>query len=189
MTDEKLWQKIKAGKIPCYLNAALSVSQHMKQRFPKQVSRRFLSFWKVREKPFQLLINKNRGMTLIEIMIVVGIIAFLMTMVGQEVSRRQKKAKISQAKIVIGLLEQAIAEFNYDCGYYPATLDDLISAPADCEEWGPEPYVKDGKLPKDPWKNELVYELDETGDYNITSFGADKRPGGTDYNKDISLSD
>ena len=161
----------------------------MKRHSYKQTLKGFLFSGKVRTKLIHLSLSKSKGMTLIEIMIVVGIIAFLMTMVGREVSRRQKKAKVSQAKIVMGLLEQAIAEFNYDCGYYPATLDDLISAPADCEEWGPEPYVKDGRLPKDPWKNELAYELDETGDYNITSFGADKRPGGTGYNKDISLSD
>ena len=161
----------------------------MKQSLYKKTLKRILFPWQVREKSLRLFLNKSRGMTLIEIMIVVGIIAFITTIVGQAVTRRQKKAKVSQAKIVIGLLEQAIAEFNYDCGYYPATLDDLVSAPADCEEWGPEPYVKDGKLPKDPWKSELVYELDDTGDYNITSFGADRRPGGTGYNKDISSSD
>ena len=135
-------------------------------------------------------LKNKKGMTLIEIMIVVGIIAFLFTVIGQAVNKRRKKAQISQAKIVIGLLEQAISEFNYDCGYYPKSLDDLSVAPEDCAEWGPEPYVKNGKLPKDPWKNNFFYEVDDqTGSYEIISFGADRRPGGTDFNKDISSLD
>ena len=134
--------------------------------------------------------KKNKGMTLIEIMIVVGIIAFLFTVIGQAVNSRRKKAQISQAKIVIGLLEQAIAEFNYDCGYNPRTLDELVENSEDCESWGPDPYLKNGKLPKDPWNNRLVYEYDiETNKYEIISYGADRRLGGTDFNKDISSLD
>ena len=129
-----------------------------------------------------------RGMTLIEIMIVVGIIAFLVGAVGKGVMDRFQKSKVPQAKIVISLLEQSLAEFNMDCGYYPQTLNDLISATADCEEWD-GPYVKNGKIPKDPWKNDLIYEIDETGDYNIISFGADKKPQGKGLNRDISSND
>ena len=128
-------------------------------------------------------------MTLVEIMIVVAIIAVLMGYVGKKVSDRYEKAKVSQAKILVSVIEDAITEFNLDCGYYPNTLDDLISAPKDCEEWGPKPYLAKGKIPKDPWKNDLVYELDETGDYTIISFGKDRRPGGTGLRKDISSAD
>ena len=138
-------------------------------------------------KIFSRLFKQAKGMTLIEIMIVVGIIAFLFTVVGQAVNKRRKKAQISQAKIVIGLLEQAISEFNYDCGFYPRTLQDLSQAPEDCKQWGPEAYVKNGKVPKDPWNQEFSYEFDdETNNYEIISFGADRRPGGDNFNKDIS---
>ena len=128
-------------------------------------------------------------MTLIEIMIVVGILAFLMGYLGTKVKERSDKAKISQARIIISLVEDAITEFNLDCGFYPESLDDLVSAPRDCEEWGPEPYLKNGKIPKDPWKNNLVYEMDESGNYTIISFGQDRRPGGTGFKKDLSSAD
>ena len=128
-------------------------------------------------------------MTLIEIMIVVGILAFLMGYVGKKVKDRYEKAKVSQAKIIISLVEDSIIEFNLDCGFYPETLDDLISASRDCEEWGPEPYLKNGKIPKDPWKNNLVYEMDESGNYTIISFGQDRRPGGTGLKQDLSSAD
>ncbi|MCY4512250.1 MAG: type II secretion system major pseudopilin GspG [Bdellovibrionales bacterium] len=129
----------------------------------------------------------RKGMTLIEIMIVVAVIAALMGYVGKKVMDRYEKAKVSQAKILISVIEDALVEFNLDCGHYPKTLDDLISAPADCEEWGPESYMD--KIPKDPWKSNVVYEVDESGDYIITSFGADRRPGGKGLKKDISSAD
>ena len=134
--------------------------------------------------------KNNKGMTLIEIMIVVGIIAFLFTVIGQAVNSRRKKAQVSQAKIVIGLVEQAISEFNYDCGYYPESLEELAQPTDNCESWGPDPYFKNGKIPKDPWNNKLIYEYDsEMNRYEIISLGADRRPGGSDFNKDISSSD
>ena len=82
-------------------------------------------------------------------------------------------------------------EFNYDCGYYPESLEDLVSAPADCEEWGPQPYLKNGKIQKDPWKQDFRYEYnEEKGSFEIISWGADKKPGGSGpYNKDISSLD
>ena len=128
-------------------------------------------------------------MTLIEIMIVVGIIASLLGVVMNQVSKRRKKAKISQAKIKINSLSQSIEEFSMDCGYYPKTLKDLISAPGDCGEWD-GPYVTERFL-KDPWKNPIIYEYNpELNDYELISYGADGRPGGGNiHNRDISSKD
>lgn len=168
-------------KKPCHLKTVLPVSQNMKYSRYKTFNLSPANTGK------GLSFLLKRGMTLIEIMIVVAVIAALMGYVGKKVMDRYEKAKVSQAKILISVIEDALVEFNLDCGHYPKTLDDLISAPADCEEWGPESYID--KLPKDPWKTELVYELDEAGDYIITSFGADRRPGGKGLKKDISSAD
>ena len=138
----------------------------------------------------RLLLNK-KGLSLIEILIVVGILAFIMTVVFRGVNERAKKAKIGKAKLLIGSIEHAMEEFNLDCGYYPESLEDLVLAPPDCEEWGPGPYFKNGKVPKDPWNQDFQYEYDEeSGNYVITSFGADRKPGGSGkFNKDISSLD
>ena len=135
-------------------------------------------------------LRNKKGMTLIEILVVVTIIAFLFVVVGQAVNQRRKKAQIAQAKIVISIVEQAITEFSYDCGFYPSSLEDLTQPVSDCESWGPDSYVKNGKIPKDPWNNRLIYEYDsEKNDYEIISQGADRRPGGDSFNKDISSRD
>ena len=86
-------------------------------------------------KKFQGLFSKN-GLSLIEMLVVVGILAFIMSVVARSVNERRKKSQINQTKILIGLLEQAMEEFNYDCGYYPEALEDLVEAPSECEEWG-----------------------------------------------------
>ena len=139
---------------------------------------------------FQALWN-SKGLSLIEVLVVVGILAFIASIVARNVSQGKKKSQLSQARILIGLFEQSLEEFNYDCGYYPESLEDLVEPPADCEEWGPQPYLKNGKIPKDPWRQNFLYEYDEnSGNFAITSFGADRKPGGSGrFNKDISSLD
>lgn len=143
-----------------------------------------------KEKIFKPLLSP-KGLSLIEMLIVVAILGFVMTYIVRNIGDRQKKAKIQQARILIGVIESAREEFNYDCGFYPKSLEDLIRAPADCEEWGPKPYLKNAKIPKDPWKEDFRYEYDENSDeYVIISWGGDRKPGGSGkYNKDISSVD
>lgn len=133
----------------------------------------------------------SRGLSLIEMLVVVGILAFIMSIVARNVSQGRKKGQINQTKILIGLIEQSMEEFSYDCGYYPESLEDLVEQPSDCEEWGPQPYLKNGKIPKDPWGRDFIYEYDEnSGNFVIISYGADRKPGGSGkFNKDISSLD
>ena len=106
-------------------------------------------------------------------------------------AKAKKKSQISQARILIGLMGEALEEFSLDCGYYPESLEALVEPPADCEEWGPKPYLRNGKIPKDPWGQNFRYEYDESEDRSvIISFGADRKPGGSGrFNKDISSLD
>ena len=143
-----------------------------------------------KSKRFQGLFSRT-GLSLIEMLVVVGILAFVASIIARNVTQRMKKSQVSQAKIHIGLFEQAMEEFNLDCGYYPETLEDLVLAPEDCEEWGPKPYLKNGRIPKDPWEQDYRYEYDaDSGDFVIISWGADRKPGGSGrFNKDISSLD
>ena len=141
-------------------------------------------------KKFKIF-SSRKGFTLIEMLIVLGILGFIMSFVFRSFNQNRKKSQVSQAKILIGLIEKAREEFSYDCNYYPESLEDLVRPPADCEEWGPEAYLKNGKIPKDPWGQDFRYEYDEnTGNYIITSWGADRKPGGSGrFNKDITSLD
>lgn len=135
-------------------------------------------------------LKSKAGMTLIEILVVITIIAFLFTTIFTSVNQRRKKAQVSQAKILIRLVDQSVMEFNHDCGYYPETLTDLVEPVDGCESWGPKPYLKNGKIPKDPWNNEVVYEYyPDTNDYEVISYGADRRAGGDEFSRDLSSKD
>ncbi len=131
-------------------------------------------------------INTSSGMTLIEILIVLAIIASLMAFLLPGITSRLDKAKVQETKIMIGQAMNAINLYYTDCGKYPSSLDGLVTADPECPNWGPEPYIK--KAPKDAWNREMSYSLDGN-QFTILSLGADGREGGDGYNKDISSDD
>lgn len=134
--------------------------------------------------------GNQKGMTLLEIMIVVGLIGGLLAVLGQTIFSNRDNARIGQARIQMSEIGKALEMFYTACNFYPSTdqgLRALVEAPTgdpSCPNWGPEPYIKKNVL-KDPWGNEFVYERGD-GTYNLTSYGKDGRPGGTGSGKDIS---
>ena len=144
------------------------------------------------KKCFNKLLD-NAGMTLIEIMIVLVILGTMGTVLITKVIGSLGKAKVNQAKILIGEVGKSLDQFYTDCGFYPATeqgLDALVSAPTSgrtCSNWGPEPYTK--KKPKDPWGHDLIYTSSDNAHYVLKSLGADGVEGGEGINKDISSED
>lgn len=134
--------------------------------------------------------NQN-GMTLIEIMIVIAILAGLITVLGSTVMNRFRESRVSQTKLQIRELGKQLDAYNLQCGSYPTTdqgLQALLTAPGDaCPNWGPEPYIKKNML-KDMWGTAFTYESDGSK-YEVRSLGQDKKPGGSGYDKDLSSSD
>ena len=134
--------------------------------------------------------GKNKGFTLMEIMIVlvllVGLVAFFLPGITQQ----RDKGEVNTAKLTISRLVDALETFYMDCKYYPSTaegLDALVIAPQKCESWGPKPYLKNGKILKDPWKNDFIYQYDESSSsFEIISLGKGGKPGGEDFAADIS---
>ena len=139
------------------------------------------------------MLKNNKGMTLLEVIAVVAIIAGIYATMVTVIFPRMEKSKIDQAKILISRIAEAVDTFYLDCSFYPSTADGLsalVLAPELCESWGPDPYLKNGKIPKDPWKNDFIYSLDEnTGKYEIISLGQGGKEGGEGYSEDISSQD
>lgn len=139
------------------------------------------------------LLKNQRGMTLIEIMIVLVILGSMASVMVVQVSKSLAKSRVQQAKILISEMGKALDQFNTDCGFYPTTdqgLQSLVTAPVGgktCSNWGPEAYIK--KLPKDPWHNDLIYTCTDGQHYTLKSLGADGREGGEGFNADISSDD
>lgn len=135
-------------------------------------------------------VSNRRGMTLVEIMIVLAIIGSIMALLLPRMVGAGDRAKQKEAKIQISQLMNAIQMFQNDCGKYPASLTDLNN-PSACPNADPGGYFKVPKGQdgiKDPWGNEFEYTV-ESGDYEVKSLGKDGAPGGTGYNADISSKD
>ncbi len=131
------------------------------------------------------------GMTLIEILVVLVLIAVVMGIVGGNFIGKGEKAKADAAKIEIGQISQTLDLYKLEVGRYPTTqegLQALISAPAGTANWN-GPYWKKSTVPKDPWGNEYKYvSPGSSAAYEIISFGADGKEGGDGPNKDINSS-
>jgi general secretion pathway protein G len=131
-------------------------------------------------------LRNSRGMTLMEILIVLAIIGTLMAFLIPQITGRLDKAKVGETKIAIGQVVNALNLYYTDCGKYPSSLDGLTKADPECSNWGPEPYLK--KAPKDAWNRDLVYSVDGAS-YTVKSLGKDGREGGDGYDKEISNED
>lgn len=130
-----------------------------------------------------------RGMTLIEILVVLVLIGIVLGIVGGNFIGRGEKAKADAAKIEIGQIGQALDLYKLETGRYPSSSDGLqalVTAPAGASNWN-GPYWKKSQIPKDPWGNDYRYTSPgQKGAYDILSLGADGKEGGEGVEKDIS---
>ncbi len=139
------------------------------------------------KKLLQSRLNNSRGMTLVEILIVLAIVGSIMAVVGGKVMTSFQKSKVKQTGIIMSQLSSALNIYYSDCSKMPQSLKNLIESPGDeeCADWGPEPYVKKDLL-KDAWNTDFIYESDGST-FTLKSLGKDKREGGSKFDKDISF--
>ena len=118
------------------------------------------------ERTSRLVVNQ-RGMTLIEIMVVIAIIGILSTAIGFGVVNWMKQSKESVAQMTLDKVAQGLDAFYTIESEYPNSLEDLTA--------GKNPLLKEKDM-KDPWKSELVYRYPgNDGEYDLCSKGEDKR--------------
>ncbi|MBN1278039.1 MAG: type II secretion system major pseudopilin GspG, partial [Deltaproteobacteria bacterium] len=123
--------------------------------------------------------RRDRGFTLIEVLIVMVILGLLAALVGPRMFGKVGKSKQNAAKAQISLFGTALDTYRLDVGRYPKTEQGLqaLRVKPDGEEKWDGPYVSK-EIPLDPWGNPYIYESpSEHGDYAITSLGADGSAG------------
>jgi general secretion pathway protein G len=132
----------------------------------------------------------SAGYTLIEMLVVLTIISLILGLVGPRVLAYLGESRVKTAKLQIESFGSALDLFYVDAGRYPTTaegLEALAVRPSGIEVWN-GPYVKGGRVPLDPWGHPYQYRspVDHSPPYEIISFGADGREGGTGTAADIS---
>ena len=133
--------------------------------------------------------NKKQGFTLLELLVVLGIIAMLAGIVGPQVMKHMGAAKIKAAKVQIEDISTALDMYKLDIGSYPTNqqgLIALIEKPADSKQWN-GPYLRKEKVPVDPWQQEYHYQQPgQHGKFDLYSYGADDKQGGEGDDQDIN---
>ena len=133
--------------------------------------------------------NRERGFTLVEMLVVITIIALIMSLVGPRVLNYLSESKVKAAKIQMQSFSSALDLLYLDTGRYPSSaegLTTLVKPTSAMRGWN-GPYLKGGNVPNDPWGKPYVYRSPgERSKYEITSYGADGQEGGTGTAADIT---
>ena len=132
--------------------------------------------------------NRQAGVTLIEMLVVLMIIGLFVALVGPRMFRKADTARITAARAQINSFMTALGAYKLDTGMFPTTeqgLQALRDRPAGRTQWD-GPYLPQ-EIPVDPWARPYVYKFPgEHGDEpDIISYGADGQPGGDGLNADI----
>jgi general secretion pathway protein G len=133
--------------------------------------------------------RRQTGFTLLELLVVLGIIAMLAGLVGPQVMKHMGESKIKAAKVQIEDLAQTLDMYKLDVGSYPTSeqgLNALIESPDGAQRWN-GPYLRKSKVPLDPWQQEYKYTSPgEHGKFDISSLGADGKEGGEGEDQDLN---
>lgn len=132
--------------------------------------------------------RRQAGVTLIEMLVVVTIIALFAALVAPQMFKHADKARVTSARVQINNFKTALGAYKLDTGVYPTTeqgLQALRVAPANVPMWA-GPYLQ-MDVPNDPWGRPYVYKYPgEHGDEpDLISYGADGQQGGEGFNADV----
>jgi len=137
-----------------------------------------------------LFVQRQKGFTLIEVMVVITILSILAVLVVPKLVGRSDDARRVAAKVQIKNIEGGLDLYKLDNGLYPTTdqgIEALVAIPNIGEtpsNWRKEGYMQ--KIPNDPWGNRYIYMSPGLhGDYDLFSYGADGEAGGEDKYADI----
>ena len=121
---------------------------------------------------------KQRGFTLLELLVVIVIIGLLAGYVAPRYFSQVGKSEIQVARAQIDALEKALDQYRLENRRYPTSEEGLAAI---------GPFMKKA-VPNDPWGRPYVYRAPGTkGDFELFSMGRDGRPGGVGEDADVGL--
>ena len=129
-----------------------------------------------------------RGITLIEMLVVLAIIALFASLVAPRLLNKTDTARVTAARAQINAFMTALGTYKLDTGVYPPTelgLQALRTKPPNVNNWQ-GPYLPQ-EIPVDPWGRPYQYKYpgEQSDDPEIVCLGADGQPGGETINADI----
>src|SRR5665213_1233511 len=119
--------------------------------------------------------RSDAGYTLLELLVVMGILAMLTAVATPQLMGYFGKAKTQSVQLQIDNINTALELYYMENGAYPSTnvgLKALVERPPEATHWN-GPYLKKVKNLLDPWGRPYRYVYPTSnGDYEVYSLGA-----------------
>jgi general secretion pathway protein G len=132
--------------------------------------------------------RRDDGFTLLELLVVLGIIVLIATIAAPQVLRYLGGARTETARVQISALYTALELYALDNGSFPPDdvgLKALVSAPDGQARWK-GPYIKRATGIVDPWGQPYRYRrVGRGGQPDVYSLGRDNAPGGAGEDQDV----
>lgn len=139
-------------------------------------------------RPGVFVPRRSRGFSLFELLVVMLIIGLLASYVGPRYFAQVGKSEVKAARAQMDALDKALEQYRLDVGRFPTSeqgLAALMTRPNNEPKWS-GPYLKKA-VPPDPWGMPYVYKSPgEHGEFDLSSLGKDRRPGGSGEDADIT---
>lgn len=132
------------------------------------------------------------GLTLVEMIVVLAIIALVAALIVPNVIGRPDEARVTVATTDLKTISAALKMYRLDNGDYPTTEQGLAALAAKPTaspvpaNWSAEGYLP--QVPTDPWGRAYVYKTpgaDGSG-FDLLSYGKDGKPGGEGLDADLA---
>lgn len=133
----------------------------------------------------------NKGMTLIEILIVITLIAFIGTIAATKVMKNYDKARKDGTIAMMNEIGLVLDDYKRECKKYPTTeqgLQALVQKPTtgpECPNYDPDGYLKKKAVPKDGFGCDMQY-VSDGNKYTLKSLGNDCIEGGEGFDADFT---
>jgi general secretion pathway protein G len=128
------------------------------------------------------------GFTLLELLVVLGILALLAAIGYPQVLRYMGAARTETAKTQLSALATSLELYALDNGGFPSQqvgLNALVQAPPGAKRWR-GPYLKRAEALLDPWGKPYQYKVPGRGvPFELATLGRDNAPGGDGEDQDV----
>ena len=128
------------------------------------------------------------GFTLLELLVVLGILALLAAIGYPQVLKYMGTARTETAKAQMSAIATSLELYALDNGGFPpeqAGLTALVQPPSGAIRWR-GPYLKKAEALLDPWGQPYRYRSPgQAAPFELISLGRDNAPGGDGENQDV----
>ena len=132
--------------------------------------------------------SRERGFTLLELLVVLAIMGLLAAIVGPQVIKYLGTSRTQTAKVQVKNVATALELFRLDAGRYPTPeegLQALVTAPPSVTAWN-GPYLPQSSALVDPWARPYRFIAPgKHGEIDVWTLGSDNLEGGTGEARDV----